>query len=158
MDEQFGWLLSCTPVSDNQVDSHYCPSCLENMPSAEAKLKKNRWDWCADDAGSLCICLVFKLVSGFILFISFMSRYLFLIICVLYCRCANCFDCPCCMHTLSTRATNIPAPLPDDPTKTAMKKAYYLACGFCRWTSRDVGMADKSVGGCWYNIHMFMWS
>lgn len=65
------------------------------------------------------------------------------------CRCANCFDCPCCMHTLSTRATNIPAPLPDDPTKTAMKKAYYLACGFCRWTSRDVGMADKSVGGCW---------
>uniref|UniRef100_H3C3W5 Dynactin subunit 4 n=1 Tax=Tetraodon nigroviridis TaxID=99883 RepID=H3C3W5_TETNG len=90
----------------HEVDSHYCPSCLENMPSAEAKLKKN--------------------------------------------RCANCFDCPCCMHTLSTRATNVPAPLPDDPTKTAMKKAYYLACGFCRWTSRDVGMADKSVAsGGW---------
>lgn len=63
-------------------------------------------------------------------------------------RCANCFDCPCCMHTLSTRATSIPAPLPDDPAKTTMKKAYYLACGFCRWTSRDVGMADKSVGKC----------
>lgn len=71
---------------------------------------------------------------------------------VLFSRCANCFDCPCCMHTLSTRATNIPAPLPDDPTKTAMKKAYYLACGFCRWTSRDVGMADKSVGGCWHHF------
>ncbi len=54
------------------------------------------------------------------------------------------------MHTLSTRATNIPAPLPDDPTKTTMKKAYYLACGFCRWTSRDVGMADKSVGESWH--------
>uniref|UniRef100_A0A4W5PL00 Dynactin subunit 4 n=1 Tax=Hucho hucho TaxID=62062 RepID=A0A4W5PL00_9TELE len=26
----------------HEVDSHYCPSCLENMPSAEAKLKKNR--------------------------------------------------------------------------------------------------------------------
>lgn len=77
---------------------------------------------------------------------------------VLYCRCANCFDCPCCMHTLSTRATNIPAPLPDDPTKTTMKKAYYLACGFCRWTSRDVGMADKSVGGCWYNVDTIMGS
>ncbi|XP_066446505.1 dynactin subunit 4 isoform X3 [Eleutherodactylus coqui] len=65
-------------------------------------------------------------------------------------RCANCFDCPCCMHTLSTRATSIPAPLPDDPAKTTMKKAYYLACGFCRWTSRDVGMADKSVAsGGW---------
>ncbi|XP_069754118.1 dynactin subunit 4 [Narcine bancroftii] len=97
----------------HEVDSHYCPSCLENMPSAEAKLKKN--------------------------------------------RCANCFDCPSCMHTLSTRATNIPAPLPDDPAKTTMKKAYYLACGFCRWTSRDVGMADKSVAsGGWQepeNLH-----
>ncbi|CAN2387291.1 Dynactin subunit 4 isoform X1, partial [Pristimantis euphronides] len=90
----------------HEVDSHYCPSCLENMPSAEAKLKKN--------------------------------------------RCANCFDCPCCMHTLSTRATSIPAPLPDDPAKTTMKKVYYLACGFCRWTSRDVRMADKSVAsGGW---------
>uniref|UniRef100_A0A671S7E7 Dynactin subunit 4 n=1 Tax=Sinocyclocheilus anshuiensis TaxID=1608454 RepID=A0A671S7E7_9TELE len=26
----------------HEVDSHFCPSCLENMPSAEAKLKKNR--------------------------------------------------------------------------------------------------------------------
>ncbi|XP_028906118.1 dynactin subunit 4 isoform X4 [Ornithorhynchus anatinus] len=92
--------------NNNNVDSHYCPSCLENMPSAEAKLKKN--------------------------------------------RCANCFDCPCCMHTLSTRATSIPTQLPDDPAKTTLKKAYYLACGFCRWTSRDVGMADKSVAsGGW---------
>lgn len=64
----------------------------------------------------------------------------------LYHRCANCFDCPGCMHTLSTRATSISTQLPDDPAKTTMKKAYYLACGFCRWTSRDVGMADKSVG------------
>ncbi|KAL8212081.1 UNVERIFIED_CONTAM: Dynactin subunit 4 [Gekko kuhli] len=102
--QQFQKLLFT--LTFQQVDSHYCPSCLENMPSAEAKLKKN--------------------------------------------RCANCFDCPCCMHTLSTRATSIPAPLPDDPAKTTMKKAYYLACGFCRWTSRDVGMADKSVAsGGW---------
>uniref|UniRef100_H0X430 Dynactin subunit 4 n=1 Tax=Otolemur garnettii TaxID=30611 RepID=H0X430_OTOGA len=91
----------------HEVDSHYCPSCLENMPSAEAKLKKSN-------------------------------------------RCANCFDCPGCMHTLSTRATSISTQLPDDPAKTTMKKAYYLACGFCRWTSRDVGMADKSVAsGGW---------
>ncbi|XP_036096077.1 dynactin subunit 4 isoform X3 [Molossus molossus] len=65
-------------------------------------------------------------------------------------RCTNCFDCPGCMHTLSTRATSISTQLPDDPAKTTMKKAYYLACGFCRWTSRDVGMADKSVAtGGW---------
>uniref|UniRef100_A0A2R8PDL9 Dynactin subunit 4 n=1 Tax=Callithrix jacchus TaxID=9483 RepID=A0A2R8PDL9_CALJA len=29
----------------HEVDSHYCPSCLENMPSAEAKLK-NRLGEC----------------------------------------------------------------------------------------------------------------
>uniref|UniRef100_A0A2K6KW47 Dynactin subunit 4 n=1 Tax=Rhinopithecus bieti TaxID=61621 RepID=A0A2K6KW47_RHIBE len=98
------WSSFCSHIK--LVDSHYCPSCLENMPSAEAKLKKN--------------------------------------------RCANCFDCPGCMHTLSTRATSISTQLPDDPAKTTMKKAYYLACGFCRWTSRDVGMADKSVAsGGW---------
>ncbi|EDL09829.1 dynactin 4, isoform CRA_d [Mus musculus] len=68
--------------------------------------------------------------------------------CVSHEVCANCFDCPGCMHTLSTRATSISTQLPDDPAKTTMKKAYYLACGFCRWTSRDVGMADKSVGEC----------
>ncbi|XP_070543936.1 dynactin subunit 4-like isoform X2 [Ptychodera flava] len=85
----------------HEVDSHYCPNCLENMPSAEAKIKKN--------------------------------------------RCGNCFDCPSCRHTLSTRATSIAIPNPNDPAKPTTKKAYYLACGFCRWTSRDIGMPDKHV-------------
>jgi dynactin-4 len=65
-------------------------------------------------------------------------------------RCANCFDCPSCCHTLSTRATSIGVPNPDDPAKTTPKKVYYLACGFCRWTSRDVGMKDQPVAsGGW---------
>uniref|UniRef100_A0A8C4Q071 Dynactin subunit 4 n=1 Tax=Eptatretus burgeri TaxID=7764 RepID=A0A8C4Q071_EPTBU len=90
----------------HEVDSHFCPSCLESMPSAEAKLKKN--------------------------------------------RCANCFDCPCCSNTLSTRATPVHVPSPDDPSKSELKKAYYLACGFCHWTSRDVAMPDKAVAsGGW---------
>ena len=55
--------LRCGCCVSHEVDSHYCPNCLENMPSAEARLKKN--------------------------------------------RCANCFDCPSCGHTLSTRATSM---------------------------------------------------
>ena len=55
--------LRCGQCVSHEVDSHYCPNCLENMPSAEARLKKN--------------------------------------------RCANCFDCPSCGHTLSTRATSM---------------------------------------------------
>ncbi|EDO33773.1 predicted protein [Nematostella vectensis] len=88
-----------------QVDSYYCPNCLENMPSAEAKLKRN--------------------------------------------RCANCFDCPSCGNTLSTRATAV-AVQSDDAKTTQAKKVYYLACAFCRWSSRDVGIPDRSVAsGGW---------
>jgi dynactin-4 len=65
-------------------------------------------------------------------------------------RCSNCFDCPSCQHTLSTRAASVAVPSADDPSKTTPKKVYYLACGFCRWTSRDVGIKDQLVAsGGW---------
>lgn len=100
--------LRCPLCVSHEVDSYYCPNCLENMPSAEAKVKKN--------------------------------------------RCANCFDCPSCGNTLSTRATAvaIQSDKTDDTKATQAKKVYYLACGFCRWSSRDVGIEDKSVAsGAW---------
>ena len=34
--------LHCYRFYFFKVDSYYCPNCLENMPSAEAKVKKNR--------------------------------------------------------------------------------------------------------------------
>ncbi|MPC82205.1 Dynactin subunit 4 [Portunus trituberculatus] len=65
-------------------------------------------------------------------------------------RCANCFDCPSCGHTLSTRATSIQTPSPEDPSKTVARKVYYLACTSCRWTTRDVGLKDQNVAtGGW---------
>lgn len=94
--------LRCGFCVSHEVDSHYCPNCLENMPSAEARLKKN--------------------------------------------RCANCFDCPSCGHTLSTRATSMQLQAPtEDGTnvKIVTKKLYYLVCAFCRWTSRDAGLPDQ---------------
>lgn len=90
----------------HEVDSLYCPNCLENMPAAEAKARKN--------------------------------------------RCASCFDCPSCNNALSVRATSV---MMEDPTSEGPgtpRKAFYLACGFCRWTSRDVGIKDQSVSsGGW---------
>ncbi|KAJ7361752.1 Dynactin subunit 4 [Desmophyllum pertusum] len=101
--------LRCPLCVSHEVDSYYCPNCLENMPSAEAKVKKN--------------------------------------------RCANCFDCPSCGNTLSTRATAVAIQSDkggDDSKATQAKKVYYLACGFCRWSSRDIGIEDKSVAsGAW---------
>lgn len=38
----------CGYCVSHEVDSHYCPHCLENMPSAEARLKKNRCGNCFD--------------------------------------------------------------------------------------------------------------
>lgn len=64
-------------------------------------------------------------------------------------RCGNCFDCPSCGHTLSTRATAVMLAKPDDPGKTVAQKAYYLTCGFCRWSTRDSNIPDQrqSAGG-----------
>ena len=36
-------LFRCGFCVSHEVDSHYCPNCMENMPSAEARLKKNRY-------------------------------------------------------------------------------------------------------------------
>jgi len=42
------------------------------------------------------------------------------------------------------------APSAEDPTKMVAKKVYYLACAFCRWTSRDIGLPDQSAAsGGW---------
>ncbi|XP_030388340.1 dynactin subunit 4 [Scaptodrosophila lebanonensis] len=118
--------LRCGYCVSHEVESHFCSNCLENIPSSEARHKKN--------------C------------------------------CANCFDCPCCHHTLSARATTVPVvrkteepkdgesagaatPPPASSKPSAVpttKKMYYLSCLSCRWTTRDVGIPDQGVAtGTW---------
>lgn len=72
-------------------------------------------------------------------------------------RCNRCFDCPCCQHTLSARATTVSIPKTEKTdeegagdTKLITKKMYYLACLACRWTTRDVGISDQTIAvGSW---------
>ncbi|KAF2349392.1 Dynactin subunit 4 [Trinorchestia longiramus] len=98
--------LRCANCVSHEMDMLYCPSCLENMPSPEARLKKN--------------------------------------------RCGNCFDCPSCGQSLSTRASSIQSPDPEHPSRNIQRKLYYLACTGCRWTSRDVNIPDQTVAtGGW---------
>lgn len=54
-------------------------------------------------------------------------------------------NCPNCFNALSVRATTI-SKVADDGLKTT-GKFYYLACFFCRWTTRDVGVSDQTAGG-----------
>ncbi|UJR09155.1 hypothetical protein I4U23_013403 [Adineta vaga] len=98
-------------------------------------------------------------------------------------RCQSCFSCPCCDHTLVTRATNTTATMPvslnttldsastaasgidpDDSIsstnasglQTPSKKVYYLACSVCRWSTRDIRLVDQPTLNSWKaqdNIH-----
>lgn len=101
--------LRCGDCVSHEVDSNYCSSCLEYMPSPEARGKKN--------------------------------------------KCSTCFECPSCGHTLSVRATTIQVQAAEDPNKAVAKKVYYMACGLCRWTTKDVGLPDQPLAtGGWQEL------
>ncbi|XP_043467525.1 dynactin subunit 4 [Leptopilina heterotoma] len=100
--------IRCGYCVCQEVDSHYCPSCLEQLPTLEARIKKN--------------------------------------------KCFNCFDCPCCLQTLSVRAGHalIKQSSAAEDSKAPPKKVYYLFCSLCRWSSRDAGIPDQSIAtGSW---------
>jgi len=112
----------------HEVDSRFCSNCLETMANGGEMMRKN--------------------------------------------KCINCFDCPSCGNVLSTRASNVTLTTSAASTDAegggggggstsatpdskgggggASKKVFYLACGFCRWSSRDVGIPDQTVAsGAW---------
>jgi len=108
----------------HEVDSRFCSNCLETMANGGEMVRKN--------------------------------------------KCINCFDCPSCGNVLSTRASNVTltttastdaavegggggsTSATPDTKGGASKKVFYLACGFCRWSSRDVGIPDQTVAsGAW---------
>ncbi|PLW48614.1 hypothetical protein PCANC_04931 [Puccinia coronata f. sp. avenae] len=61
-------------------------------------------------------------------------------------RCArNCFLCPQCQHTLSAVATDPPSSSygddPKAPQASLGEPPFFLACSFCRWDSKQVGIS-----------------
>ncbi|KAI9601660.1 hypothetical protein H4Q26_001493 [Puccinia striiformis f. sp. tritici PST-130] len=61
-------------------------------------------------------------------------------------RCArNCFLCPQCQHTLSAVATDPPSSSygddPKAPQASLGEAPFFLACTFCRWDSKQVGIS-----------------
>ncbi|KAH7640178.1 dynactin subunit 4 [Dermatophagoides farinae] len=95
----------CRDCVSHEVDSQFCPQCLEYIPMLDAKLKKN--------------------------------------------KCAQCYQCPCCQNTLSTRIQLLPVhnPDPTNDSQPNVKKLSYYFCYFCRWSSRDIGIPDQSSAG-----------
>ena len=80
------------------------------------------------------------------------------VLCNLFYRCANCYDCPSCGTALAVRATAVPisstGSSPGSSTSSdqgqgkspSAKKMHYLKCPFCSWSSRDVGIPDQATG------------
>uniref|UniRef100_A0A8D8SBJ7 Dynactin subunit 4 n=1 Tax=Cacopsylla melanoneura TaxID=428564 RepID=A0A8D8SBJ7_9HEMI len=70
--------------------------------------------------------------------------------------CHLCLECPICQHSLSVRSHTVREttpqlqPPPASKHATPSNRAYYLACFFCRWTSRDSNIPDqKTASGSW---------
>lgn len=68
-------------------------------------------------------------------------------------RCArNCFECPCCQHTLSLLASDLPSDVArsvdlTDPVASQGEPPYYLGCSFCRWDSKSIGLVFEKPTG-----------
>lgn len=68
-------------------------------------------------------------------------------------RCArNCFECPCCQHTLSVVASDPDSKSvrgldPTDPAASQGEPPYFLACSVCRWDSKSVGLVFEKPTG-----------
>ncbi|KAJ1028819.1 hypothetical protein NDA16_001984 [Ustilago loliicola] len=68
-------------------------------------------------------------------------------------RCArNCFECPCCQHTLSVLASDLPTDIarsvdPTEPAASQGEPPYYLGCSFCRWDSKSIGLVFEKPTG-----------
>lgn len=103
-----------------QVDSHFCGKCAENIPSSEARLKKNRCSSCYD-CPSCQHQLSIRIAS------AGGSKSL-------------------AASAGASPAPATPEGKPTPETKAATRKVYYLSCTFCRWNTRDVGIPDQSVG------------
>lgn len=114
------------------MDSYFCSNCLENIPSAEAKFKKNRCNKCFD-----CPSCQHSLTSR-----------------------ANTVQVVATKPDDTTTATTGSPPAAGSTAKSAVKEAkpvarkmYYLMCLACRWTSRDVGIPDQTVAtGQWPDL------
>ncbi|KAL7016620.1 hypothetical protein ACKWTF_010073 [Chironomus riparius] len=115
--------LRCSFCCHHEVDSHFCRNCLENIPSSEAKLRKNKCNSCFD-----CPSCSFSVLS---------AR-------------ATTIQVPMTVKEKQEGEESSTTTSEASSGKMVAKKMYYLACLACRYSSRDVGISDQaSQNFCW---------
>ncbi|CAF3442750.1 unnamed protein product [Rotaria sp. Silwood1] len=135
--------IKCKDCVTLEVDCRFCPSCYEHLQSHEAIARKNRCQSCFS-----CPSCNHTLVT----------------------RATNATSIPLSNLNTTSDNTNISSSSgggadADDNTsnstnvsglQTPSKKVYYLACSVCRWSTRDIHLADQPTINSWKaqdNIH-----
>ncbi|XP_058829846.1 dynactin subunit 4 [Topomyia yanbarensis] len=119
--------LRCGYCVCHEVDSHFCSNCLENIPSSEAKIRKNRCNTCFNCPSCQHTLSV---------------------------RASSASVAPPAATAVGDSPAAGTEPKKESessaPGKQVTRKMYYLACLNCRWSSRDVGIPDQTVAtGQW---------
>uniref|UniRef100_A0A336KJC8 Dynactin subunit 4 n=1 Tax=Culicoides sonorensis TaxID=179676 RepID=A0A336KJC8_CULSO len=123
--------LRCGRCVGTEVDSHFCSNCLENIPSTEAKYKKNKCNSCFDCPS----CRHTLSARGTTVNVSNNVKK---------------------NEEEDSSNKTLDSSIQTEG-KVTTRKMFYLACLACRWTSRDAGIPDQTVAtGSWpelENIH-----
>ncbi|XP_035893069.1 dynactin subunit 4 [Anopheles stephensi] len=136
--------LRCGFCVCHEVDSNFCSNCLENIPSSETKIRKNRCNTCFNCPSCQHTLSVRASIATVPLSAgSSESKE----------SSPAAEDSP----KLKPASSSTPegaaatAASPSAPgTKQVTKKMYYLACLTCRWNSHDIGIPDQTAAtGQW---------
>ncbi|XP_035794863.1 dynactin subunit 4-like [Anopheles albimanus] len=120
--------LRCGNCVCHEVDTHFCLNCLENIPSSEARIRKNRCNTCFNCPS--CQNLLSVRSSTVTVPIAKDNP-------------------PVADETKAAVSAPVPTSSPASG-KQVQKKMYYLACLTCRWNTRDIGLPDQTVAtGQW---------
>uniref|UniRef100_A0A182VSQ4 Dynactin subunit 4 n=1 Tax=Anopheles minimus TaxID=112268 RepID=A0A182VSQ4_9DIPT len=132
--------LRCGFCVCHEVDSNFCSNCLENIPSSETKIRKNRCNTCFN-CPSCQHTLSVRASIATVPLAAGDSKESSL-------AAEDPLKGKCCSTQDGTPAvTNV---APNASPKLVTKKMYYLACLTCRWNSHDIGIPDQTAAtGQW---------
>ncbi|ETN60122.1 dynactin P62 subunit [Anopheles darlingi] len=121
--------LRCGNCVCHEVDTHFCLNCLENIPSSEARIRKNRCSTCFNCPS----CQNLLSVRSSMMTVPLVKDAP-----------------PVADETNATVGSLSSSSSSPGSGKQVQKKMYYLACLTCRWNTRDIGLPDQSVAtGQW---------
>uniref|UniRef100_A0A182SSW9 Dynactin subunit 4 n=1 Tax=Anopheles maculatus TaxID=74869 RepID=A0A182SSW9_9DIPT len=134
--------LRCGFCVCHEVDSNFCSNCLENIPSSETKIRKNRCNTCFNCPSCQHTLSVRASIATVPLNAGADSKE----------SSPAAEDSPKLKSTSSTPDTpsTTSTTTPSSGAKQVTKKMYYLACLTCRWNSHDIGIPDQTAAtGQW---------